>query len=80
MTGLLGPELTYMRRGGFTKVQLGGGISVDPTGEEKRAWMARSRLAFGIETREGRQLSIGPLYAITDNNQSWWGFSAAFSL
>lgn len=79
VTGLLGPEVTYTRRGGFTRVQLGGGISFAPWGRDKTAWMGRFRLGFGIETENGQQLSLGPLYATTLHDQSWWGITAAFS-
>lgn len=80
MTGVLGPEVSYTRGQLFTKAQVGGGVSVAPWEEDQEAAsMIRSRIAVGIETPSGSQLSIGPTYAATAENQRWWGISCAFS-
>jgi hypothetical protein len=77
--GLLGPEVSYARGRIFTKVQVGGGISFAPWTDRGTASVIRSRIAVGVETPSGRQLSIGPTHAATVDNQWWWGISCAFS-
>lgn len=78
-TGLLGPEVTYVSGRMVTVAQLGGGVSVRFGDDETTDWLIRSRLAVGTETASGRQLTVGPTYALTTDNQWWWGLSCAFS-
>lgn len=79
VTGLLGPEVSYTQGQLFTKTQIGGGMSVGLGENRSRTWMTRFRLAMGIESSSGTQLSIGPTYAVTGNDEVWWGISCAFS-
>jgi len=79
LVGLLGPEVTYTQGRLFARAQVGGGVSLAPWGDEGTTSMIRSRIAAGVETSDGRQLSIGPTHAVTAANEWWWGISCAFS-
>ena len=79
VTGIMGPEVSYTRGGVFTKAQVGGGVSLAPWAEEGTASMLRSRLAIGVETASGSQLSVGPTHTVTGVTEWWWGLSCAFS-
>lgn len=79
VVGLLGPEVSYTRRDLFAKAQVGGGVSFAPWTDQGTTSMLRTRLAVGVETPSGRQLSIGPTHAATATNEWWWGISCAFS-
>lgn len=79
LTGLMGPEVSYTRGHLFTRAQIGGGMSVPLDEDRDTAWLVRSRIALGVETSRGSQLSIGPTYAVTGTDEMWWGISSAFS-
>lgn len=80
LTGILGPEVTYNTRGSvFAKAQVGGGVSLAPWTDQNTASMLRSRIAVGVETASGSQLSIGPTHTVTGVDEWWWGISCAFS-
>lgn len=79
LSGVLGTEVSYTQGQLFSKAQIGGGISTARDENWDRTWITRARLAMGIESSTGTQLSIGPTYALTGNDEYWWGLSCAFS-
>ncbi len=80
VTALVGPEVSYTQNRVFVKANLGGGQSIPLGDEEDRAWMLRSRLAVGVETASGRQLSVGPTHGVTTDDRWWFGLSVTFSI
>lgn len=80
LTALVGPEVSYTHRQFFVKANLGGGQSIPLGDEEDRAWMLRSRIAVGVETASGRQISVGPTHGVTADDRWWIGFSCTFSI